>query len=242
MPIYIPELDINNNNFPDLSSALIDPDGLLAMGGDLTPERVMKAYRNGIFPWFSAGQPILWWSPSQRGTLKPSNLHISKSIKKHISKNNLSITINLAFDDVIDACAAPRSYQEQTWITDSMISAYRKLHRQGFAHSVEVWRGNELVGGLYGIAFGSLFCGESMFSKESNSSKLAFIALCQHFERFKGILIDCQMLTAHLQRFGVQSISRENFSNLLNKYRKVEVDKKCWDKQVIVIKTKQTNL
>ncbi|WP_372882005.1 leucyl/phenylalanyl-tRNA--protein transferase [Psychromonas sp.] len=238
MPIYLPELDINNNLFPDIASALSEPDGLLAMGGDLSTQRIISAYRKGIFPWFSTGQPILWWSPSKRAILKPDEVHISKSMKKLIKKNNFSVTINLAFNDVIHACAAPRSYQNETWITDTMIAAYNQLHQQGFAHSVEVWSENELIGGLYGICIGSLFCGESMFSKAQNSSKIAFIALCQHFASFQGLLIDCQMVTEHLQRFGVKGVSRADFSDSLNKYKNRAVDKKCWNKQSIEITTK----
>ncbi|MFT6924737.1 MAG: leucyl/phenylalanyl-tRNA--protein transferase [Psychromonas sp.] len=237
MTIYIPELPLNNHIFPDTNSALSDPDGLLAMGGDLNPQRIISAYRHGVFPWFSDGQPILWWSPAQRATIKPKLVHISRSMKKIISKNNFYVTVNLAFNDVIYGCAAPRADQPETWITDDMLAAYGRLHRQGVAHSIEVWRGDKLVGGLYGLCIGGVFCGESMFSKEDNSSKMAFIALCQHFDRFKGQLVDCQILTKHLHNFGVQNVSRENFTNNLKQYKNIEIDKKCWDKQTIVIKT-----
>ncbi|PKH01482.1 leucyl/phenylalanyl-tRNA--protein transferase [Psychromonas sp. MB-3u-54] len=238
MTIYIPELPLNNSVFPNTNSALSDPDGLLAMGGDLNPQRIISAYGQGIFPWFSDGQPILWWSPSQRATIKPNFVHIGSSMKKIINKNNFSISINLAFDNVIDACAAPRGDQDQTWITFDMIAAYQQLHRQGVAHSIEVWRDNKLIGGLYGVCIGSVFCGESMFSKEDNSSKIAFIALCQHFDRFGGKLIDCQILTKHLQSFAVQNSSRKNFINYLNQYKNISVDKKCWDQQTISIKNR----
>jgi len=206
------------------------------MGGDLNPQRIIAAYSHGIFPWFSEGQPILWWSPAQRATIKPNLVHVSRSMKKLISKNNVSVSVNTAFDDVIDACAAPRGSQDGTWITEEMIAAYQQLHQQGIAHSVEVWRANKLVGGLYGLCIGSVFCGESMFSKEKNSSKIAFIALCQHFDRFSGQLIDCQILTPHLQNFGVQNGSRDNFINYLKQYKNIKIDKKCWDKQAIFIK------
>ena len=239
MPIYLPELDIKSNIFPAITSALIEPDGLLAMGGDLSTQRIISAYRSAIFPWFNADQPILWWSPSQRATLKPSDVHISKSMKKNIAKDDFSISINVAFNDVIQACAAPRKDQNGTWISERMIAAYNKLHQQGFAHSVEVWSENVLIGGLYGVCVGSLFCGESMFSKQKNGSKIAFIALCQHFCRFQGLLIDCQMLTEHLQRFGVQETARADFSDALKKYKNIAVDKACWAKQSIeLIKTK----
>jgi leucyl/phenylalanyl-tRNA--protein transferase len=236
MTIYIPELPINDHIFPQTNSALSEPDGLLAMGGDLNPQRIMSAYRHGIFPWFSDGQPILWWSPSQRAIIKPDLVHIGRNMKKIISKKDFSISVNFAFDDVIDACAAPRGNQDETWITFDMIAAYQQLHQQGVAHSIEVWRDNKLVGGLYGLCIGSVFCGESMFSKEDNSSKIAFIALCQHFDRFKGQLIDCQILTKHLQNFAVQNASRENFINYLNQYKNINIDKKCWDKQTVFIK------
>lgn len=235
MQIYLPELDLNNTLFPDLGSALVDPDGLLAMGGDLSTQRIIAAYRNAIFPWFSGDQPILWWSPSQRATLKPSDVHISKSMKKSIAKNDFSISINVAFSDVIEACAAPRKDQDETWISERMIDAYNKLHQRGVAHSVEVWSDNVLIGGLYGVCIGSLFCGESMFSKQKNASKIAFIALCQHFCRFQGLLIDCQMLTAHLQRFGVRETSRADFLNSLNRYKDTVVDKDCWAQQRIAL-------
>lgn len=238
MTIYIPELSLNNHIFPETNSALSDPDGLLAMGGDLNPQRIITAYRHGIFPWFSEGQPILWWSPSQRATIKPNLVHISSSMKKLITKNNFFISLNLAFQDVIYACAAPRADQDETWITDDMIAAYQQLHQQGVAHSIEVWRGNNLVGGLYGVCIGSVFCGESMFSKEDNSSKMAFIALCQHFDRFRGQLIDCQILTKHLQNFAVQSVPRESFINYLNQYKNIKIDKRCWDKQAVFIKSR----
>jgi len=236
MTIYIPELPINNHTFPQTNSALSDPDGLLAMGGDLNPQRIIAAYSQGIFPWFSEGQPILWWSPAQRATIKPKFVHISSSMKKIINKKKFSISVNLAFTDVIDACAAPRGNQDGTWITVEMIAAYQQLHRQGVAHSVEVWRANKLVGGLYGLCIGGVFCGESMFSKEDNSSKMAFIALCQHFDRFKGQLVDCQILTQHLQSFGVQNESRDNFINYLKQYKNIKIDKSCWEKQAILIK------
>lgn len=238
MTLYIPELPINNTIFPDTNLALSDPDGLLAMGGDLNPQRIIAAYRHGIFPWFSKGQPILWWSPSQRAIIKPNLVHIGRSMKKIIGQNNFTVSVNHAFHDVIHACAAPRAYQDETWITFDMIAAYQQLHQQGLAHSIEVWRGDKLVGGLYGLCIGSVFCGESMFSKEDNSSKIAFIALCQHFDSFGGQLIDCQILTKHLQSFAVKNDSRVNFINYINQYKNINIDKKCWEKQSILIKNR----
>ena len=238
MTIYLTELTDNKALFPDVNKALDDPDGLLAMGGDLSPQRVINAYRNGIFPWFSDGEPILWWSPSKRAVIKPNFCHISKSMKRLLKKNNFTVTINSAFSEVINMCAQPRESQAETWITDSMIDAYIKLHQQGFAHSVEVWQEHKLVGGLYGICIGTLFCGESMFSKVSNSSKVAFIALNQHLSRFQGSLIDCQMQTAHLNSLGVEELPREQFITYLQQYRDQKIDKGCWHCQEIFVNKK----
>lgn len=236
MTIYIPELTDNNTLFPDVNRALKEPDGLLAMGGDLSPQRIINAYKNGIFPWFSDGEPILWWSPGKRATIKANFCHISRSMKRLLKSNKFTVTINSAFAQVINRCAKPREYQAETWITDSMIAAYIKLHQLGFAHSVEIWQEQKLVGGLYGICIGTLFCGESMFSEVSNSSKVAFIALNQHLHRFQGELIDCQMQTAHLQSIGVQEVSREQFITELKKCRDKKIDRGCWDRQEVIVK------
>jgi leucyl/phenylalanyl-tRNA--protein transferase len=233
MTFYLPELSSKNNLFPNVNTALSDPDGLLAIGGDLKPERVMSAYRQGIFPWFSDDQPILWWSPSERATISPSQCHISKSMKRVINKKQFTVTINHAFSQVIEACAQPRQNQAETWITDSIQQAYINLHKKYFAHSVEVWNGNQLVGGLYGVCVGSVFCGESMFSKQDNTSKMAFIALCKHFAKYNGQTIDCQMITKHLQSLGVNAQSREQFIEDLSMFKNVKLDKACWEKQQI---------
>ncbi|MCW8996881.1 MAG: leucyl/phenylalanyl-tRNA--protein transferase [Psychromonas sp.] len=234
--IYLPELTDNKASFPDLNLALEEPDGLLAMGGDLSPERIINAYRNGIFPWFSDEQPILWWSPSKRAAIKPELCHISKSMKRLLRKNKFTITINHAFSEVISYCASPRSTQAETWITNTMIDAYIKLHEQGFAHSIEVWLEGKLVGGLYGVCVGSVFCGESMFSKVSNSSKVAFIALNQHLSRFKDTLIDCQMQTEHLNSLGVKELTRAQFINYLQQYKAQQLPQSCWVQQEISVK------
>lgn len=228
MSIFLPQLSDDCSYFPPLNQALFEPDGLLAMGGDLTPTRIVNAYRNGIFPWFSDGEPILWWSPSNRATLKPMACHISKSMKRIIKKNNFKVTVNTAFQDVIKACAKPRKTQQETWINDAMTNAYIALHKNGFAHSVEVWQSGQLVGGLYGICIGSVFCGESMFSVVSNSSKIAFIALNKHFDAFNGDLIDCQMQTEHLQSLGVKESSREQFIDQLSEYKDNHLIDGCW--------------
>lgn len=238
MTVYLPELTDNKTLFPNVKTALDDPDGLLAMGGDLTPQRVINAYRNGIFPWFSDGQPILWWSPSKRAIIKPNFCHISKSMKRLLKKNDFTVTVNNAFSEVITHCARPRESQAETWITDTMIDAYIKLHQQGFAHSLEVWQEQRLVGGLYGVCVGTLFCGESMFSRVSNSSKVAFIALNQHLSRFQGTLIDCQMQTTHLKSLGVEELPREQFIHYLQQCREQKIDNGCWQPQKIFVKEK----
>ncbi|MCP4320293.1 MAG: leucyl/phenylalanyl-tRNA--protein transferase [Alteromonadales bacterium] len=237
MTIYLPQLGEDASYFPNIDEALAEPDGLLAMGGDLSPQRIISAYRNGIFPWFSEGEPLLWWSPSERATICPGNVHISKSMKRFINKNHMSITLNHSFSEVITACAKPRVTQAETWITNEMIDAYIKLHKLGLAHSIEVWFEDELVGGLYGICVGQTFCGESMFSQMNNSSKLAFIALNQHFQANGGKLIDCQMQTEHLKSLGVNALSRADFKSNLLLTRDSILNKGCWDKQPLSVKT-----
>jgi len=238
MTIYLPQLTADETQFPDAKTALNEPEGLLAMGGDLAPKRLLNAYRCGIFPWFSEGEPILWWSPAERATIEPQNCHISSSMRRLIRKNNVTVTINHAFPDVINYCAQPRAAQAETWITKKMIDAYIKLHHYGAAHSIEVWQGDKLVGGLYGVAIGRIFCGESMFSRVSNSSKIAFIALNQHLSRFSGKLIDCQMQTAHLRSLGVLKISRQQFILNLQKYRDKNTETGCWQRQTISLSCK----
>jgi leucyl/phenylalanyl-tRNA--protein transferase len=236
--IYLPQLSNDIRLFPQLENALKDPDGLLAMGGDLSPERIKNAYYNGIFPWFSEGEPLLWWSPSERATIQAGKVHVSKSMKRYINKKTMTITLNHCFSKVITACAQPRATQQETWITSEMMEAYLALHHLGIAHSVEVWHDNKLVGGLYGICIGQLFCGESMFSVMKNSSKLAFIALNQHFHSFGGKTIDCQMQTNHLQSLGVDALSRSDFVSNLKATRDMQLLESCWDKQAIIIKTR----
>lgn len=200
--------------FPDVESA--DHDGILAIGGDLQPERLILAYRSGIFPWYNQGEPIIWYSPDKRMVLFPENLKISKSMHKLIRKNEFSITWNTAFNQVIEACQkSPRKDQDGTWITNDMMQAYIRLHELGFAKSIEVWKDEELVGGLYGIDLGHVFCGESMFSKMSNTSKLAFIHLVQHLEKKNYKLIDCQVYNEHLESLGAEEIERQEFIGYL---------------------------
>lgn len=197
--------------FPD--PALAEEDGLLAVGGDLSVERLILAYRNGIFPWFSEDDPILWYSPHERFVLFPNELVVSKSMRKVLRSDTFTVTLDTAFDRVIENCsAAPREGQDGTWITADMKAAYNELHRLGFAHSVEVWQGDALVGGLYGVHAGDVFCGESMFSKVSNASKTALIWLCNN-TNYK--LIDCQVYTEHLESLGARMIPRTDYIVLL---------------------------
>lgn len=193
---------------------LAEPDGLLAVGGDLSVPRLTLAYQSGIFPWYSDDTPILWYAPHERFVLFPQELRISKSMQKILKQEVFTVTTNTAFAEVIDACSQiEREGQDGTWITDDMKAAYIELHKKGIAHSVEVWQINELVGGAYGVEVGKVFCGESMFSKVSNASKVALITLCQ---TGKYNLIDCQVHTAHLESMGARMISREEYMRLLN--------------------------
>ncbi len=190
----------------------------MAVGGDLSVDRLLMAYRSGIFPWYSEGDPILWWSPDPRLVLYPDELRISKSLRRFINKRVFQITFDQAFEGVIRGCAeTKRAYGEGTWITDEMKDAYCRLHRHGYAHSVEAWHSNKLVGGLYGVILGRVFFGESMFSQVSNSSKVAFVRLVQHLQRMNFKLIDCQVKTDHLMRFGAREVPRKLFLEQLEK-------------------------
>ena len=221
--------------FPDPNFAMDEPAGLLAIGGDLSIDRLMNAYQHAIFPWFSEGEPILWWSPPTRAIITPTQVHISKSMAKFIRQTSLTITINHAFEKVINACALPRKKQAETWISPEIKSAYIALHQVGKAHSIEVWNNEELVGGLYGVNVGAIFCGESMFHVQPNASKLAFIGLCQHFSMHAGKLIDCQMMTPHLQSLGVTANTRNEFLIQLANNKTVRINNNCWQLQSITI-------
>lgn len=200
--------------FPDVEKA--DEDGLLAVGGDLSPERLLLAYKNGIFPWFNEDSMILWWSPDPRMVLFPEKVKISKSMAQVIKSNRFRITWSTEFEKVINACSAIiRKGQHGTWITPEMKSAYLKLHQMGIAKSIEVWENDVLVGGLYGIDLGNVFCGESMFSRTSNASKFAFICLAKELQQKKYRLIDCQVYTAHLESLGAEEIPRKQFIAIL---------------------------
>lgn len=196
--------------FPDVSLAEAEPNGLLAIGGDLDPQRLLNAYRQGIFPWFNAGDPILWWSPDPRTILWPNQVHISRSLAKTLRRGQFRITLDQAFYQVIGACASLR-HNQGTWLVPMMIRAYQRLHRAGWAHSVEVWRNGDLVGGLYGVSLGRVFFGESMFSLVSDASKVALVHLCRSLEERGFGLIDCQMVTNHLLSLGAFQIPRAEF-------------------------------
>ncbi|WP_310555330.1 leucyl/phenylalanyl-tRNA--protein transferase [Flavobacterium sp.] len=202
--------------FPPVS--LTTPQGILAAGGDLSPERLLLAYENGIFPWFEDNDPILWWCPERRMVLFLDELKVSHSMRNVINKKTFRVTFNQAFNEVMQACQAiKREGQHGTWISDEMIDSYCKLHEMEKAMSVEVWQNNELVGGLYGIDLGHIFCGESMFSKVSNTSKIAFIALVNYLKERNYKLLDCQIYNDHLDSLGCREISRNDFLRILKK-------------------------
>ena len=222
----IPWLNPANTIFPSPSLALDEPNGLLAAGGDLSPERILAAYQQGIFPWFNPGDPILWWSPSPRTVIYPQQLHISKSLRKTINKGTYQVSFDQCFTDVMRACAAPRHHADGTWINEAIIAGYSALHERGVAHSVEVWQQKkgsqkELVGGLYGMALGKIFFGESMFSRADNASKVGFVHLVQQLLAWDFQLIDCQVANDHLFTLGAVEISRETFQRHLIDFVKV---------------------
>jgi leucyl/phenylalanyl-tRNA--protein transferase len=206
------------DRFPSVTEALSEPNGLLAAGGDLEPERLLAAYRRGIFPWYEDGQPILWWSPDPRAVLRPDAVNVSRSLRRSINKGGFELRIDSAFASVVAACAAPRRYTDATWITSEMTEAYTRLHRLGWAHSFESWRSGELVGGLYGVAVGRVFFGESMFSRVTDASKVALVRLAEYLRAHAFELIDCQVASAHVTSLGATTMSRANFLALLDEY------------------------
>lgn len=203
--------------FPPISRALAEPNGLLAAGAELTPGRLLDAYRHGIFPWYSEGQPVLWWSPDPRTVLFVDEFRLPRSLRKVAAQRRFEIRVDTAFRAVIEACAEPRSRERRTWITPAMIEAYSALHRQGHAHSVEAWHGGELAGGLYGVAVGRIFFGESMFARKADASKVALVHLVGMFRQMRVPLIDCQQETEHLKRFGARPIPRDEFAEHLSR-------------------------
>ena len=214
--------------FPAVERALRDPNGLLAAGGDLSYERLIGAYRHGIFPWFSQGQPVLWWSPDPRMVLYPREVVVSRSLRKRLRKGDYTIRTDTAFVQVMRACAEPRDGQAGTWITDDMLSAYTCLHERGIAHSVETWIDGALAGGLYGVAIGRAFFGESMFSRATDTSKIALVHLARQLERWQFGIIDCQMATPHLASMGAREIPRKDFMRALSELVNYPARKGKW--------------
>ena len=217
----IPWLEDTNFKFPDVSTALTEPDGLLAASEKLTPELVVEAYKQGIFPWYSEGQPVLWWSPNPRCVLYPEKFHISRSFKRSLNNNPFEIKTNTAFKQVMLACATPRANETSetgeagTWITEAMLQVYCQLHEAGIAHSIECWFNNKLVGGMYGLVLGDIFFGESMFSKMKDASKVAMHYVCFTIKPF---LIDAQVYSDHLQTLGAEEINRSDFTDLVKSH------------------------
>ncbi|WP_111496464.1 leucyl/phenylalanyl-tRNA--protein transferase [Marinobacter bohaiensis] len=212
----LPWLDPDELWFPSPEEALDEPDGLLAIGGDLAPERLERAYRSGIFPWFSEEQPILWWSPNPRCVLIPDEVHISRRLRRTLNQERFRITIDRNFSGVIRGCAEVR--EEGTWITDEMEQAYKRLHRRGLAHSFEAWNDRgELVGGLYGVAIGCCFFGESMFTRETDASKVVFVHVARQLQAWGYALMDCQVENSHLISLGARCIPRKSFLTILEK-------------------------
>jgi leucyl/phenylalanyl-tRNA--protein transferase len=202
--------------FPDIANACREPDGLLAAGGDLSARRLLYAYQHGIFPWYDESQVVLWWSPDPRCVLQPDEFHVSRRLQRYLRKMDFEVSFNRDFIGVIDGCAASRGSQQGTWITHEMTNAYCALHKMGWAHSVEIWHGNELVGGLYGLAIGRIFFGESMFSRATHASKIAMLSLNKILIKNDFLILDCQVVSPHLLTLGAKLIARQTFRELLD--------------------------
>lgn len=222
---------LRDQPFPDVSEALDEPNGLLAVGGCLSPARLENAYRHGIFPWFSDGEPILWWSPDPRMILLPDELKISRSLRKSLRNGGFSYSFDTAFEDVVAACAAPRPGTNGTWITSEIREAYRDFHRLGYAHSFECWLDGKLAGGLYGVGIGQVFYGESMFHRASNASKAALVFAVENLQGWGYRLIDCQLHTVHLESLGARQIPRKEFLRLLRRYCDRPVSPQAWQRE-----------
>lgn len=220
------QLSRESLNFPPPEMALREPNGLLAMGGDLSPQRLLNAYHRGIFPWFSPGDPILWWSPDPRAILLPEHFHLSRSMKRFHQKSPYQVTLNQQFHQVIEGCASDR--HEGTWITHEVKRAWQKLHELGHAQSIEVWRDKEMVGGMYGLELGQIFCGESMFSRSENASKTALLVFSQYFQQQGGKLIDCQVLNPHTLSLGAQEIPRARYLKYVHSLSQQPLSVDCW--------------
>ncbi|CAM3150717.1 leucyl/phenylalanyl-tRNA--protein transferase [Vibrio rarus] len=232
MTLYLPELSSSNTLFPDPSLALTEPNGLLAFGGDLSVARLRNAYKQGIFPWYGVAEPILWWSPSPRAVFLPHTYKPSKSLVKFHKKHQYRVSINRATEQLIELCASTRP-DEETWITDEMLIAYQTLAKAGHCHSVEVWDQDQLIGGLYGVSVGQVFCGESMVSIKTNASKVALWHFCLHFMQHGGRLIDCQIMNPHLASLGAIELPKETFHEHLLAYRDTEMPETCYEPQYL---------
>lgn len=220
-------------DFPDPRLALLNPNGLLAFGGDLSTQRLLQAYSNGIFPWFSHDEPIMWWSPNPRGILPLAQFYCSTKLAKLVRQQRYQVTVNMAFDQVIDACATISRNGSGTWITPQMIAAYKNLHHVGHAHSIEVWDEDRLVGGLYGVVTGKLFCGESMFHNVTDSSKLAMYYLVALLQSENSPFVDCQMQNPHLRTLGCIEISRNQFLHDLDQLNNQRFSPNCWQARIV---------
>ena len=203
------------SNFPPVSAALTEPDGLLAAGGDLSAERLLCAYRKGIFPWYDDGQPLLWWSPDPRCVFLPGDYRVSRRLQRELQNSSAEIRVNTCFPDVVQHCAGPRKSEQGTWITPAIMNAFDGLHEHRWAHSIEVWESGELVGGLYGLAIGRVFFGESMFSRKSNTSKIALLYLANRLTAGDIELLDCQVVSGHLMTLGARTMPRNDFVRTL---------------------------
>lgn len=229
----IPILSAASLAFPDIELALEEPNGLLAAGGDLSVPRLIAAYQQGIFPWFAEGDPLLWWSPDPRAVFWPKRIHVSRSLRKFLKQNPYQYSINRNFSAVIENCAEVHRAQSGTWITDDMKTAYSRLHQAGHAHSIEVWQHERLVGGLYGVLVGDIFCGESMFHRETNASKCALLALAHHLVPHGLQLIDCQMPTEHLLSLGAEAFPRQRFREYLRRAKESKISTLAFTPQSI---------
>lgn len=235
MTLYLPQLDpAFPEQFPPLNLARTSPDGLLAFGGDLSCARLLAAYRQAIFPWFDVNSPYLWWSPSQRAVFIPEQFHVSRSLKKFQRKQNYTVTINHCFPQIIRHCALHRG-AEQVWITEDMRAAYTDLHHKNHAHSVEVWQDGELIGGMYGVTVGALFCGESMFSLKPNASKVALWYFLHHFAKNGGKLFECQILTSHLASLGASELTRQEYWQCVQILQKEPLSRAIFAPQIITL-------
>jgi leucyl/phenylalanyl-tRNA--protein transferase len=228
MTLWLPELRSDSLWFPSADTALKEPDGLLAFGGDLSVARLQQAYQHGIFPWFSPGDPLLWWSPGTRAVFRPDSLHAGRSLRKDWQKHQYQFSCDQAFPAVIAACAAPRAHQRGTWISDDIQQAYIALHHAGVAHSLEVWLQDRLVGGLYGVQVGALFCGESMFNRVPNAAKLALVQLQHYLQSFGLGWIDCQLPNAFLLQCGASPMPRPDYLQLLQQQAAQPIPPGLW--------------